>query len=805
MRDLVIGVTVVLADGTIANSGGRVVKNVAGYDLGKLFSGSRGRLGLIARLALRLHPLPPTEETMVVETDDPRGLWRELLGSQLDPERCRLPPARPGRAPVRRASPGASRPRSRPAPGSASRAGASGPTAASARPDAGSRQSFSWQECLLARPGTGVAYVAARGATLVGAGRESAGLVRSGRHSALMDRELIDDCVHCGFCLPTCPTYELWHEEMDSPRGRIWLMRATLDGTLELDRTVAEHFDRCLGCMACLTSCPSGVRYDRLIELARERVEREVPRPVGERLLRSLVFSVFPSPARLRWALRLASLPAPGPLAPLKALAPAWREDVSPPVETPAAGERVARVGLLTGCVQSVLFGEVNRASARVLAAYGYEVAAGYSGCCGALHLHAGRRQEGLELARRSAASLAAAGAEVIVTNAAGCGSHLKEAELELPVLDISEALVQGVAPELHPVERRVAFQESCHLGHAMGVREPPRALLRSIPGLELVEPAEPEICCGSAGIYNLVQPEAARELGDRKAARVLEVEPEIYLSANPGCLLQVSAALRRAGRTIPAAHPIVLLDASVRGTEPPLGAGLRERRPGGRGYSGRVFRPFVKGVGLALSPRGRKVIKGAVAVARSPEARQLAGQARKVATGPASRKLAGQALRTALPRGEGRLAAPENRERVRSRRRASSRIQAPLRGSVGGRWGPCRLQRDSSASRRPSPTMSRCTRDPVEAAYPRPPRTRPERTRATTSSLPGSRTRPGRAETDQRGHRQPLTQGQEWPPDRNWGNRATKNTVASLGFASEVTTPSRNGRPVVRRLSAGS
>jgi glycolate oxidase iron-sulfur subunit len=381
-----------------------------------------------------------------------------------------------------------------------------------------------------------------------------------------MDRLLIDDCVHCGFCLPTCPTYELWHEEMDSPRGRIWLMRETLEGTLELDRTVAQHFDRCLGCMACLTSCPSGVRYDRLIELARERVEREVPRPAGERLLRSLVFAVFPFPGRLRWALRFASLPAPGPLAPLKALAPPWREDVSPPAETAAAGERVGRVGLLTGCVQSALFGEVNRASARVLSAYGYEVTAAYPGCCGALHLHSGRREEGLELARRAAAAFARAGADAIVTNAAGCGSHLKEADLELPVLDISEALVQGRAPALHPIERRVAFQESCHLGHAMRVREPPRALLRSIPGVELVEPGEQELCCGSAGIYNLVQPEAARELGDRKAARVLEVEPEIYLSANPGCLLQVAAALRRAGRPIPAAHPIELLDASIRG-----------------------------------------------------------------------------------------------------------------------------------------------------------------------------------------------------------------------------------------------
>jgi glycolate oxidase iron-sulfur subunit len=412
-----------------------------------------------------------------------------------------------------------------------------------------------------------------------------------------MDPSLIDDCVHCGFCLPTCPTYELWHEEMDSPRGRIWLMRATLDGTVELNQTVAEHFDRCLGCMACLTSCPSGVKYDQLIELARERVEQEVPRPWRDRLLRSAVFAVFPHPKRLRFALRFSGLPAPGPFKPLKALAPRWRESVSPPAETPAIGERVARVGLLTGCVQSVIFGEVNRASARVLSAYGYEVATPYGGCCGALALHSGRRQEGMELARRTAAAFEAAGCETIVTNAAGCGSHLKEAGLELPVVDISEALVRGRAPEpsvpaekgdvdvhrhhgdaamdeaprLHPLELRVAFQESCHLGHAQRVRDEPRALLRSIPGVELVEPAEQHLCCGSAGIYNLVQPEAALELGDRKAQQVIATEPDLYVSANPGCLLQVSAALRRAGRATPAAHPVELLDASIRGAPPPL------------------------------------------------------------------------------------------------------------------------------------------------------------------------------------------------------------------------------------------
>ena len=189
-----------------------------------------------------------------------------------------------------------------------------------------------------------------------------------------------------------------------------------------------------------------------------------------------------------------------------------------------------------------------------------------YSGCCGALALHAGRREQGLALARHTAASFRAAGAELIVTNAAGCGSHLKEAGLDLPVVDISEAIAAGNETERQPLELRVAFQESCHLGHAQRVRQEPRSVLRSIPGVELVEPAEQELCCGSAGIYNLVQPEAALTLGDRKAAAVLATEPDVYVSANPGCLLQVAAALRRAGRPIPAAHPVELLDASLRG-----------------------------------------------------------------------------------------------------------------------------------------------------------------------------------------------------------------------------------------------
>jgi glycolate dehydrogenase iron-sulfur subunit len=383
----------------------------------------------------------------------------------------------------------------------------------------------------------------------------------------VIDRELIDDCVHCGFCLPTCPTYgPLWQEEMDSPRGRILLMSGLVDGTVPLSATTVEHFDRCLGCMACLTSCPSGVRYDRLIEQTRAHVEEHYSRDDDDTILRALIFATVPHPRRLRLALALTPPRLPGPLAPLADLRPPWRSGALPPELTPAGGVRRLRVGLLLGCVQRVVFGDVNVATARVLAAEGCEVVAPRAQqCCGALHLHAGRHDEG----RRRAARLAEAFGDVdaIVVNAAGCGSHLKESELPLRVVDVSELLaeLEPQAPR-QELPLRVAYQDACHLGHAQGIRDAPREVVQSIPGLQLAEPAEQAICCGSAGIYNLTQPGPARELGERKAANVAATGAEAYAAGNPGCLVQVSRYLRRAGRPLPAFHPIELLDASIRG-----------------------------------------------------------------------------------------------------------------------------------------------------------------------------------------------------------------------------------------------
>jgi glycolate oxidase iron-sulfur subunit len=319
------------------------------------------------------------------------------------------------------------------------------------------------------------------------------------------------------------------------------------------------------------------VQYDRLIEETRAHVEEHYRRPLAERLQRGLIFATVPYPRRFQTALKLTPRRLPGRLRPFAALKPPWRSSEQPAAVTPAVGERRARVGLLLGCVQRVVFGDVNAATARVLAAEGCEVVAPREQeCCGALHLHAGRTAEG----RRRAARLAEAFGDVdaIVVNAAGCGSHLKESDLPVRVVDVNELLAElGPRAGRRELPIKVAYQDACHLGHAQGIRDAPRAVLRSIPALDLVEPAEQPICCGSAGIYNLVQPAAAAELGERKAANVIATGASAYASANPGCLVQVSTYLRRSGAHLPALHPVELLDASIRGvTAGRLFAGAR-------------------------------------------------------------------------------------------------------------------------------------------------------------------------------------------------------------------------------------
>ena len=386
--------------------------------------------------------------------------------------------------------------------------------------------------------------------------------------------DLIDDCVHCGFCLPTCPTYSLWGEEMDSPRGRIVLMKAGLEEGSELSPEMVEHWDRCLGCMACVTACPSGVQYDKLIEDTRAQVERNHDRSLWERLKRRGLFTLFPHPGRLRLVAPLARL---HPLGPRVSVRQALHRL---PERIPAEGERRGTVALLQGCVQRAFFGDVNEATARALAAEGFEVHAPRSPrCCGALQLHAGD-DGAMELAKGAIETLE--GYDTVVVNAAGCGSGMKDyAHLlrEEPdwaerasrfaerVRDATEVL-GDVEPRAKraPLPMKVAYHDACHLAHAQGVREQPRELLRSIPELELVEPRDWEICCGSAGIYNLVQPDAAEELGERKARNLLDTGAEAVAAANPGCVLQIAAHTKRLGRELPVIHPMELIWRSIDG-----------------------------------------------------------------------------------------------------------------------------------------------------------------------------------------------------------------------------------------------
>jgi glycolate oxidase iron-sulfur subunit len=405
------------------------------------------------------------------------------------------------------------------------------------------------------------------------------------RHPPELD--LITDCVHCGFCLPTCPSYAVFEDEMDSPRGRVLLMRVGHEEGAEISPEMVTHFDRCLGCMACVTSCPSGVQYDKLIERVRPQLERSGQRSRGERAYRKAIFAVMTHPARLRALVPGARLaPKLAPLAPhprLKALL-ALAPPVSPlaafrrlPVERGTkAPVRRGRVAFMQGCIQRVFFGDVNAGTLRVLAAEGWEVHSPRAPrCCGALQLHSGHEDEALALARATIAAYE--GFDAVVANVAGCGSAMKDyghlladdpewgeraQAFSAKVVDVHELLAAHEPQAVrHPLALRAAYHDACHLAHAQGIRAQPRELLRAIPGLELLEPAEWELCCGSAGIYNLLQPEAADTLGARKAENLRATGAQAIAAANPGCALQIGRHL-----DLPIYHPMTLLDHSLRG-----------------------------------------------------------------------------------------------------------------------------------------------------------------------------------------------------------------------------------------------
>jgi glycolate oxidase iron-sulfur subunit len=389
---------------------------------------------------------------------------------------------------------------------------------------------------------------------------------------------------------------------MDSPRGRLYLMRAAAEGRSNLTPTLARHLDLCLGCRACETACPSGVPFGRLLEATRGQLVRRGVRGAGTEVrARDFALGVFPHPRRLRALIgalglyqrsglrslvRTLGLLAPFPkLRAMESALPALPAHRPPLREiTPAVGARRGRVALLTGCVQRFFYPDVNADTARLLAAGGYEVVAPRGqGCCGALHLHAGRIEEFRAMARALVAALDP-GTDLVVTSSAGCGSALKEyghwlgdagaGAFAAKVRDIAEVLVDCDLP-LRELRATVAYHDPCHLAHGQRIRAEPRELLRRIPGLALRELADGELCCGSAGVYSLVEPGIAAALGRAKAERIRDTGARIVATGNPGCMMQIAQHCRELGADVEVVHPVTLL---ARALDAPASAG---RTPG--------------------------------------------------------------------------------------------------------------------------------------------------------------------------------------------------------------------------------
>ena len=430
------------------------------------------------------------------------------------------------------------------------------------------------------------------------AGVESGDLLRVG---VGINYDLFLDCVHCGLCTAACPTYLETGNENDSPRGRIYLMRGVVDGRTDLTAKVRRHLDLCLDCRSCETACPSGVQYGRLIEPFRIDMQRS-ERPGWFQKL--VLYGLFPYPRRLRMALAPARLMQrlgldrlidwtglskvlPGPLGRMYRLLPRLAAvGASLPEVLPAMGERRARVGLFGGCVGEAMFSETNRATIRVLQANGCEVVVPRGQvCCGAIHYHTGSGDPALTMARQNVEAFPD-DLDAVIVNVAGCGSMLKDyghmaAELggvdsdavdslsrfAGRVKDVSEFLVElGLRDPAGEVPWRATYHDACHLAHAQGVRDAPRELLSRVPGLELLELPESEICCGAAGSYNLTEPAMSDALVSRKVAHIQGTGAEVVISGNAGCSLQLQAALKQLDRRVQVVHPVEVLDLSYRG-----------------------------------------------------------------------------------------------------------------------------------------------------------------------------------------------------------------------------------------------
>jgi len=411
--------------------------------------------------------------------------------------------------------------------------------------------------------------------------------------------EGVNQCVHCGLCLASCPTFAELGTEMDSPRGRIFLIKSLAEGRIALTDSVAGHLSLCLDCRACETVCPAGVPYGGLIEAAKAEMERRRPGSPGRRLFRWLNFGLLLGHPRLlglaaaglrlyqasglqslvRWSGVVRALP--GTLGAWEALLPPLpsRAERAPlPPLIPAEGPRRARVALLTGCVQAVVFGAHNRATARVLAKNGCDVVVPEGqGCCGALNAHGGDHARALALARRTIDAFEAAQAEAVIVNTSGCGAHMKAygrllgadpayaaraTRFAASVLDLAEFLARApLRGPLSPVPLTVTYHDPCHVVHGQKLKHEPRRLLAQIPGLRVVDLTESDWCCGSAGIYNLTEPEMATRLLHRKVNHILATGAEAVVTANPGCILQIQAGLTAHRSGVRVLHLVELLD----------------------------------------------------------------------------------------------------------------------------------------------------------------------------------------------------------------------------------------------------
>ncbi len=421
-----------------------------------------------------------------------------------------------------------------------------------------------------------------------------------------LDYSVVQQCMHCGMCLPTCPTYDTTKLERNSPRGRIALMRKIADGSLDITEAFAEEMYFCLGCLACETACPAGVKYATLFEYARADVENSGVLNTPKRdVIRQLTLkTLFTNPnllrfmGRLLWIYQATGMQAtvrslgltrllPKKIREMEPLTPTVNDQFSDqlikPVERPGAVKPRYRVGLLTGCVQDLIYSDVNRDTADVLLANGCEVVTPRSQyCCGSLHAHNGELEAARDMARRTIDSFDLDRLDAVITNAAGCGSHLKTyghllhddeayaakaAQWDRKLKDIHQWLAEiGITPPKPGIEPlKVTYHEACHLCHGQKITQQPRQVLKAIPGLELVELPESTWCCGSAGIYNITQPEMSQELLKRKLEQVDKTKAPIVATANPGCLVQIVSGIRNSGREIEAIHPVSLLARAYR------------------------------------------------------------------------------------------------------------------------------------------------------------------------------------------------------------------------------------------------